>query len=197
MSQIKRRDFLSTATKAVGAVCVVGAAWPVIKSFGPTADELPRYITYNLGKLEVGEQITLTIGGTPHFIRHLTDAEISAARDVPISELRDQDSRNDNLHALEDDPRFLSEAASVQKTATVENRLIDSSKPFLLIHGVCTKGGCVVTGEAGDFGGWFCPCGAAHYDTVGRIRKGPAPENLSIPKAWIEDDTLIIPHPTS
>jgi len=197
MSQVKRRDLLTTATKAVGAVCIAGAAWPIIKSFGTTADKLPRYETFALGKLEVGQQVRLKIGDVPYFLRHLTPDDIRAAQDVPISDLHDRDSRNANLDTLADDPRFLSEATSVRNEATVENRLIDLARPFLLMNAVCTRGDCFPIGEAGDFGGWLCPCGGAHYDTVGRIRKGPAPENLSIPIAWIEDNTLILPHPPS
>ncbi len=45
--------------------------------------------------------------------------------------------------------------------------------------GSCTHLGCVPLGQAGDFGGWFCPCHGSHYDTAGRIRKGPAPKNLA------------------
>ena len=45
---------------------------------------------------------------------------------------------------------------------------------------------------AGDFGGWFCPCHGSHYDTSGRIRKGPAPENLPVPVAEFVDETTIL-----
>jgi ubiquinol-cytochrome c reductase iron-sulfur subunit len=59
--------------------------------------------------------------------------------------------------------------------------------------GVCTHLGCVPIGEAGDFGGWFCPCHGSHYDISGRVRKGPAPLNLEIPEyEFPEDNSLII-----
>jgi len=63
----------------------------------------------------------------------------------------------------------------------------------LMEIGVCTHLGCVPIGEAGDFGGWFCPCHGSHYDISGRIRKGPAPLNLEIPEyEFPEENSLII-----
>lgn len=66
-----------------------------------------------------------------------------------------------------------------------------SANVFVL--GVCTHLGCVPIGEAGDFGGWFCPCHGSHYDISGRIRKGPAPLNLEIPAYdFSEDGKLVV-----
>jgi len=63
-----------------------------------------------------------------------------------------------------------------------ENRSLDADGKWLVQMGVCTHLGCVPVGDgAGDFGGWFCPCHGSHYDTSGRIRKGPAPTNMAIP----------------
>ncbi|MDA9152405.1 Rieske 2Fe-2S domain-containing protein, partial [Planktomarina temperata] len=45
---------------------------------------------------------------------------------------------------------------------------------------------------AGEFGGWFCPCHGSHYDTAGRIRKGPAPENLLVPVARFDGETELV-----
>jgi len=59
--------------------------------------------------------------------------------------------------------------------------------------GVCTHLGCVPIGEAGDFGGWFCPCHGSHYDISGRARKGPAPLNLAVPEYdFLEDEKVVI-----
>ena len=44
----------------------------------------------------------------------------------------------------------------------------------------------------GEFGGCFCPCHGSHYDTSGRIRKGPAPTNLLVPKYSFVTDTSIL-----
>jgi ubiquinol-cytochrome c reductase iron-sulfur subunit len=106
-----------------------------------------------------------------------TDAEVEAALDVPLSELRDQSARNENLP--DDAP------------ATDENRAAPGNERLLVMVGVCTHLGCVPLGEAGDFGGWFCPCHGSHYDTAGRIRQGPAPENLLIPAMTFLTPTLI------
>jgi ubiquinol-cytochrome c reductase iron-sulfur subunit len=61
---------------------------------------------------------------------------------------------------------------------------------------VCTHLGCIplgqkVTDKKGDFDGWFCPCHGSHYDSSGRIRKGPAPNNLAVPPYDFVSDTLI------
>lgn len=197
MNEPKRRDILVTATKVFGAVCVVGAVWPVIKSFGPTADDVPRYVTYALDKLAPGEQVTLTVEKQPYFLRHLTPDELSEARNVPISDLRDPDARNSNIPNVVEDPRFLAERASERKRATVENRLIDPSQPYILLLAQCPRLGCVPVSHEGEYGGWFCPCAGSHFDTLGRIRKGPAPANIQVPIARIEGGLLILPHPVA
>lgn len=195
MTSLKRRDLLFTSAKMFGAVGIVGAVWPIAKSFGPTADMVPQYETFALDKVAPGQQVTFVVKGSPYLLRHLTPTEIEDARNVPLSELRDRDARSDNFLTDEDDPRFLSERASEPKNATVENRLIDPSMPYILLLGICPRLGCVPVHHEGDYGGWFCPCGGSHFDTVGRIRRGPASTNLHIPKAHIEGSTLILPHP--
>ncbi|MCB1373497.1 MAG: ubiquinol-cytochrome c reductase iron-sulfur subunit, partial [Rhodobacteraceae bacterium] len=115
--------------------------------------------------------------GKPVFIRRRSPEEIEAAREVEISQLVDPLARNANLPA--DAP------------ATDADRTMDEAGEWLLMTGVCTHLGCVPLGEAGDFGGWFCPCHGSHYDTAGRIRKGPAPQNLHIPVAQFVSDTVI------
>ena len=110
--------------------------------------------------------------------RHRTAAEIEAARSVEVSELIDPLAENANLPGIE--------------PATDENRALDEEGKWLVMIGVCTHLGCVPIGNgAGDFGGWFCPCHGSHYDTAGRIRRGPAPQNLLIPVAGFEDETTI------
>ncbi len=59
--------------------------------------------------------------------------------------------------------------------------------------GVCTHLGCVPLPDSGDYGAWFCPCHGSHYDTSGRIRKGPAPRNLEVPPyVFLDDDNVLI-----
>ena len=65
------------------------------------------------------------------------------------------------------------------------HRCLASSLDNTLIRS--THLGCVPIGEAGDYGGWFCPCHGSHYDISGRIRRGPAPLNLEIPEYDFND----------
>jgi len=173
-----RRDFLYYATAGAGAVGVGAAVWPLINQMNPSADVLAlASIRVDVGGVEEGTQITVLWQGKPVFIRRRTGAEIEEARSVPVSELQDPIARNENI------------AGEVE--ATDENRALDESGAWLVQMGVCTHLGCVPLGNAGDFGGWFCPCHGSHYDTSGRIRKGPAPENLPIPPAAFVDEVTI------
>jgi ubiquinol-cytochrome c reductase iron-sulfur subunit len=115
--------------------------------------------------------------GKPVFIRRRTESEIKEAEDVNVEELLDNLARNDNIP---------------EASADDQNRSLDESGEWLVMMGVCTHLGCVPLGDgAGEFNGWFCPCHGSHYDTSGRIRKGPAPENLAVPPAVFIDDTTI------
>jgi len=111
------------------------------------------------------------------FIRRRTQDEIDAAKDVDLASLPDGEARNENLRGEEE--------------AADKNRALDPNGEWLVMMGVCTHLGCVPLGDAGDFGGWFCPCHGSHYDTAGRIRKGPAPTNLPVPVARFVSDTVI------
>jgi ubiquinol-cytochrome c reductase iron-sulfur subunit len=163
-----RRDFLYIATGAAAAVTTGAAVWPLIDQMNPSASVLAlSSIDVDLSQVEEGSQITVKWRGKPVFVRHRTAEEIEMARTTPLSALVDENAR------LGNDPAA---------PATDENRSIDAEGRYILMMGVCTHLGCVPLGEQGDFGGWFCPCHGSHYDTAGRIRKGPAPENLHIPK---------------
>ena len=133
-------------------------------------------IEVDVSAVEVGSQLTVKWRGKPVFIRRRTEQEISEGRDVPLSDLKDPIARNDNLPG--DAP------------ATDEDRTLDDAGEWLVMLGVCTHLGCVPLGEAGDFDGWFCPCHGSHYDTAGRIRKGPAPTNLPVPVAVMADGKI-------
>jgi ubiquinol-cytochrome c reductase iron-sulfur subunit len=173
-----RRDFLFIATGAAGAVATGAAVWPLVNQMNPSADvQALASIQVDVDGLEVGSQLTVKFLGKPVFIRRRTQEEIDEARAVEMSQLVDPLARNANLPA--DAP------------ATDADRTMDEAGEWLLMTGVCTHLGCVPLGEAGDFGGWFCPCHGSHYDTAGRIRKGPAPENLHIPVAQFVSDTVI------
>ena len=175
--QGSRRDFLYVATAAAGAVTVGATIWPLINQMNPSADvQALASIEVDVAGLEPGSQITVKWLGKPVFIRRRTKEEIDAARAVDISSLPDQKSENANKGG--------SDASDI-------NRTLDEKGEWLVMIGVCTHLGCVPLGDAGEFGGWFCPCHGSHYDTAGRIRKGPAPRNLDIPIAEFVSDDII------
>ncbi len=175
-----RRDFLYYATAGAGVVATGAAVWPLINQMNPSADvQALSSIRVDISGVEPGTQLTVKWLGKPVFIRRRTPEEIESARTVELDDLIDPIAENANLPG---------EAPAID-----ENRTLDEAGEWLVMIGVCTHLGCVPIGEgAGDFGGWFCPCHGSHYDTAGRIRKGPAPENLLIPVANFDGDTTLI-----
>ena len=160
----ERRDFLFTASYALGAVGVGAAVWPLIDQMNPDASVKALATTeIDISTIELGKTITVLWRGKPVFIRRRTQEEISKAQNVNLEELKDPQKDEDRVKKSE----------------------------WLIMTGVCTHLGCVPLGEKGDFGGWFCPCHGSHYDTSGRIRKGPAPTNLEIPKYEFVDNNTI------
>ncbi|SDG70624.1 ubiquinol-cytochrome c reductase iron-sulfur subunit [Roseospirillum parvum] len=164
-----RRDFLLYATSAVGGVGTLLAIWPFIDSMSPAADTLAlSSIEVDLSMIEVGQAIKVKWRGQPVFIRHRTEEEISAAQSQDISKLRDPEPDE----------------------ARVQN------PEWLIVIGICTHLGCIPLGTKegeprGDWNGWYCPCHGSHYDTAGRIRKGPAPRNLDLPEYTFLDDATV------
>ncbi|MGY6634344.1 MAG: ubiquinol-cytochrome c reductase iron-sulfur subunit [Alkalilacustris sp.] len=173
-----RRDFLYYATAGAGVVTVGAAAWPLVNQMNPSADvQALSQIFVDVAGLEPGMQLTVNFLGKPVFIRRRTAEEIEMAREADGGSLVDGQSRNPNKPGTD---------------AADANRTMDDAGEWLVMIGVCTHLGCVPLGNgAGDFGGWFCPCHGSHYDSAGRIRRGPAPENMHIPVAEFIDDTTI------
>ncbi len=173
-----RRDFLYYATGGTAAVATGAAVWPLVDQMNASADvRALASIFVDVSGVEPGSQLTVKWLGKPVFIRRRTQDEIDAGRADDGADLMDADSRNANLQDAD---------------ASDANRSLDESGEWLVMMGVCTHLGCVPLGDgAGEFGGWFCPCHGSHYDTAGRIRKGPAPENLPVPTAVFIDDTTI------
>ncbi len=172
-----RRDFLYYATAGAGAVATGAAVWPLINSMNPSADvQALSKIRVDLSEIEVGTQLTVIWRGKPVFIRRRTTEDIEEARNVEVDQLPDPIDRNQNKPGL---------------PAIDENRTLDESGEWLVMIGVCTHLGCVPLADAGEFGGWFCPCHGSHYDTAGRIRKGPAPENLLVPTANFTSQNML------
>lgn len=161
-----RRDFLYIATGSVAAVGAAATTWPLIDQMNPDASvQALASIEVDLSAIKEGQSITVKWRGAPVFIRYRTAQEIEQSKAVALDDLPDPEA---------DDAR-------VKKTP--DGKL---QPQWLIMVGVCTHLGCVPkgqkTGDAkGEFGGWFCPCHGSHYDTAGRIRKGPAPRNLPVP----------------
>jgi ubiquinol-cytochrome c reductase iron-sulfur subunit len=173
-----RRDFLYVATAATGAVAGVAAVWPLVNQMNPSADvRALAAVEVDVEDVEIGSQLTVKWRGKPVFIRRRSADEIEAARATPLTDLPDDQARNANIGVAD---------------AADQNRTLDETGEWLVMMGVCTHLGCVPLGDgSGEFGGWFCPCHGSHYDTAGRIRKGPAPENLPVPTAAFLDATTI------
>ena len=164
-----RRDFLELSTLTLGGIGTAAFIWPFIKSMSPAEDTLAAGSTeVDISMIEEGQSVTIKWRGKPVFIKKRTKEEIEAAKMVQASDLRDP----------QDD------ADRVQK------------EEWLVLVGVCTHLGCVPLGQKlsdmkGDYDGWYCPCHGSHYDTSGRIRKGPAPTNLDVPPYSFLNDTTI------
>ena len=169
--QKSRRDFIVVATYAMGAVGAGAFAWPLIDQMNPAADTLAlASIEVDVSKIAEGQSITLKWRGKPVFIRHRTKAEIDDALRDDALDMRDPQIDGDRVQKPE----------------------------YLVVLGVCTHLGCVPLGQKvgevrGEYDGWFCPCHGSHYDSSGRIRKGPAPTNLEIPPySFLSDDVIKI-----
>ena len=178
-SEPTRRDFLYVATAMAGVVGAAGAVWPFIDQMNPDASmRALSAIEVDVSSLEPGMSLVAKWRGKPVFIRNRTDKEVEEAKAVKIDELKDPEARNANVGAD-------LQATDINRTAG------EGKENWLVMVGVCTHLGCVPLGQQGDFGGWFCPCHGSHYDTAGRIRKGPAPENLPVPVFSFISDTVI------
>ena len=162
----KRRDFLFTATYTIGAVGLGAAIWPLVHQMNPDASVKALSTTeVDISNVSLGKTITVLWRGKPIFIRKRTQKEINEAQNIKLEDLKDPQKDQDRVKKAE----------------------------WLVMVGVCTHLGCVPLGNKGDFDGWFCPCHGSHYDTSGRVRKGPAPTNLEIPKyEFINNNTIKI-----
>lgn len=164
-SESTRRDFMVMTASSMAAVGAACAVWPMVDSLNPSKDVLAAStIEVDLSKIEQGQNVTVKWRGKPVFIRHRTDSEIEEAK-KEISNLPDPEKEAD--------------------------RIISGHARWLVVVGICTHLGCVPIWGQGDFEGWFCPCHGSHYDALGRIRKGPAPMNLEVPKYTFLSDTRI------
>lgn len=156
------------ASSAVIGLGAVSSLLPLLRSMGPSAEvRALSSVEVDVSSMVDGQSIKVLWQGKPIFIRKRTNKEIAEARGVDVSLLRDPE--------------------------TDEQRTKQGMENWLIMIGICTHLGCIPVGESGDYNGWFCPCHGSHYDTSGRIRKGPAPKNLFIPEyQFVNNDVVVI-----
>jgi ubiquinol-cytochrome c reductase iron-sulfur subunit len=170
-SGVRRRDFINIAAVSFAGVGAGAIAIPLVNQMNPSADVLAEAtLELDVSAIQPGQAIKAVFRKQPLFVRHLTGEEIAAANKVSVSTLRDPQSLADRTKA--------------------------GKAQWLITKGVCTHLGCVPLGAAegeakGEFGGYFCPCHGSHYDTAGRVRKGPAPKNLVVPDYAFRSDTTV------
>ncbi len=168
---VRRRDFINIAAVSAAGVGGVFVLLPLVSQMAPSADVLAESSTeLDTSAIQPGQAIKAIFRKQPLFVRRLTAKEIEEANATNVGSLRD--------------PQTLAE------------RTKEGHGDMLITMGVCTHLGCVPLGAAegevkGEFGGYFCPCHGSHYDTAGRIRKGPAPTNLLVPDYEFTSDTVV------
>ena len=159
-----RRDFIFTASYTVGAIGLGATIWPLVDQMNP--DKSVRALAsteVDVSQIQPGNSITVLWRGKPVFVKRRTPEEIAEAKKVNLDELK---------HPEKDEDRVKKEE-------------------WLVMLGICTHLGCVPLSNKGEYNGWFCPCHGSHYDTSGRIRKGPAPTNMEVPKYEFVDNNTI------
>lgn len=159
--------YMVLGTAVTGTMfCAKAIVHKFVLSMAPAADVLAlASVEVNLNDIPEGKNATIKWRGKPLFVRHRTAIEIKKEQGTSLAELRDP----------EDDS-------------------VRTQKPeWLVIVGVCTHLGCVPIANAGDWGGYYCPCHGSHYDAAGRIRKGPAPTNMEVPPyKFLDESTLLV-----
>ncbi len=167
-NNLTRRDFIVLTASAVAGIGALSFIWPLASSLKPAADVLAlASIEVNISAVKPGETIRVKWRGKPVFIRRRTQEELKTVDSVAMGALPDPESD--------------------------EARVKKGHEEWLVVVGICTHLGCVPLPNQGDFGGWFCPCHGSQYDASGRIRKGPAPQNLLVPPyEFINENTIKI-----
>lgn len=168
---VRRRDFINIAAVSAAGVGGLATLVPLISQMSPSKDVLAESSTeIDVSAIQPGQAIKAVFRKQPLFVRNLTPQEMNEANAV--------------------------DAASLRDPQTLQERTAEGKTNWLITMGVCTHLGCVPLGAAegevkGEFGGYFCPCHGSHYDTAGRIRKGPAPLNLEVPVYEFTSDTVV------
>ena len=168
---VRRRDWINIAAVSTAGVGAVGVVFPLVSQMAPSADVLAASTTdVDVSGIAAGQTVKATFRGQPLFVKRLTAEEIAEAKADDAADMRD--------------PQTLAERTS------------EGNEDVLVTLGVCTHLGCVPLGAAegenkGEYGGYFCPCHGSHYDVAGRIRKGPAPTNLTVPDFEFASESVI------
>lgn len=163
-----KRDMVVLAASGVAAFGAGACVLPLVDSMNPAADtQALSFIKQDISGIKPGKMIKVMWQGKPVFVKRRTPEEIAEARETKMSELIDPQEDQDRVKKGKDE--------------------------WLIMIGVCTHLGCIPQENKGEYDAWFCPCHGSHYDTSGRIRKGPAPYNLEIPPyGFIDDNTIMI-----
>lgn len=136
-----------------------------VLSMAATADVLAlSKIEVDISQIPEGKNMTYKWRGKPLFIRHRSEEEIASEEAVDLDLLRDRQADSERV---------------VQPK-------------WLIVLGICTHLGCVPIANAGNWGGYYCPCHGSHYDSSGRIRQGPAPLNLEVPPYEFKGDIVVV-----
>ena len=181
-----RRQFLTVATVATGAVGAAFAAVPFLASWKPSAraKALGAPVEVDISKVDPGAMIKVEWRGKAVYIVHRTPQMLTQLEGM-APKLRDPDSKQS------EQPDFARNPARALKPE------------YLVLVGVCTHLGCApldrftpgdVTVSSDWPGGFFCPCHGSKFDLSGRVFKDvPAPTNLSVPPyRFLSDSRLLI-----
>ena len=181
-----RRQFLTVATVATGAVGAAFATVPFLASWKPSAraKALGAPVEVDISKVDPGAMIKVEWRGKAVYIVHRTPQMLTQLEGM-APKLRDPDSKQS------EQPDFARNPARALKPE------------YLVLVGVCTHLGCApldrftpgdVTVSSDWPGGFFCPCHGSKFDLSGRVFKDvPAPTNLSVPPyRFLSDSRLLI-----
>ncbi|CAE8695438.1 unnamed protein product [Polarella glacialis] len=158
--------FMTAASGVVAASLIRAIAGKLILTLWPAKDVFAAgVVEVDLRPIREGQNFVCKWRSKPVFIRKRTPEMI-------------QSSKKDDCIA-----------PSMREPATDAERC---KKPeWLICIGVCTHLGCIPQPDAGNYGGYFCPCHGSHYDHSGRIRQGPAPKNLELPPHQFMDEFTV------
>ena len=185
-ADLKKRRFLTAATSVIGAVGVVGVAWPFLASWQPStrAKAAGAPVEADISKIEPGQLVRHKWRGKPVWVLRRTEKNLA------------------DLETLE--PRLVDpNSEQPQQPGYAKNQHRSRKPEYLVAIGICTHLGCsptyrpdVAPADLGPdwLGGFYCACHGSRFDLAGRVFSGvPAPTNLVIPPyQFLDDNTILI-----